>query len=92
MTVCGEFDKETEQISLLNPILFPMEGQDGSIRSIPHAAKKIFCQPRVYPEHFPSVEFVPKLLNNAKCHLFGTQGVQPSSLLHYVFNYEVWIS
>lgn len=47
-----------------------------------------FAKHRVYTEHFFSVEFVPNLPNNTKCHLFGTHGVQPSSLLHYALDCE----
>lgn len=48
-------------------------GQRGSILAIPQAATEnanVFY-PRVYTEHFSSVEFVPNLPNNTKCHLLG---------------------
>lgn len=41
---------------------------------------------------FSSVEFVPNLPNNRKCHLFGTHPVQSSSLLHYALNGEACYS
>lgn len=70
----------------------PGQEDDGCIFPIPQAETNTktppLCQPRVYPEHFSSVEFVPDLPSNTKCHLFGTHRVQLSCLLHYAFNDE----